>query len=143
MPAAPPQCSFCGIPETPESRLVRGRAANICAACLVSSRELLENVVRPPLRDLVLAVVDDVADTERLLRIGKARSEENYGALLGAMIDQGGEVGVLAAYHASELGLRDSVRGAARKLDASRTAFGGELSVPERAKPLETEEVPA
>ncbi|MDB4936791.1 MAG: lyase domain protein repeat-containing protein [Labilithrix sp.] len=100
-----------------------------------SSRELLENVVRPPLREPVLAVVDDVTDRERLLRIGKERSEETYGALLGAMIDQGGELGVLAAHHASELGLRDSVRDAAQRLDASKTAFGAELSAREVSTP--------
>jgi AAA family ATP:ADP antiporter len=98
------------------------------AKARASSRELLENVVRPPLRDRVLAVVDDVADRDRLLRIGKERVEDSYGALLGAMIEQGGELGVLAAHHASERGLRDSVRDAARLLDASKTAFGAELS---------------
>lgn len=122
------------------TRIQRGLASTH-AKDRASSRELLENLVRPPLRDLVLAVVDDVADGERLPRIGKERGEATYGALLGAMIDQGGEVGVLAAYHASELGLRDSVRGAARELDASKTAFGSELSAPEPARPLVTTEV--
>lgn len=116
------------------TRIQRG-LASASGKARASSRELLENVVRAPLRDLVLAVIDDVTDAERLPRIGKERSEETYGALLGAMIEQGGEVGVLAAYHASELGLRDSVRGAAQRLDASKTAFGGDLSARERGAP--------
>ena len=123
-------------------RIQRG-LASANAKARASSRELLENVVRPPLRDLVLALVDDVADGERLLRIGKERSEENYGALLGAMIDQGGEVGVLAAYHASELGYRESVRDAAQTLDASKTVFGDELSTRETDTPPRAAEVPA
>jgi hypothetical protein len=44
------------------------------------------------------------------------------------MMEQGGELAVLAAHHASELGLRDSVRSAAQRIDASKTAFGDGLS---------------
>jgi AAA family ATP:ADP antiporter len=124
------------------TRIQRGLGSSNAKA-RASSRELLENVLRPPLRDLVLAVVDDVSDRERLLRIGKERSEESYGALLGAMIGQGGEVGVLAAYHARELGLRDSVRDAARGLEAAKTAFGDELSTHEDGAPLRTAEISA
>ena len=109
------------------TRIQRG-LASANAKARASSRELLENVVLPPLRERVLAVVDDVGDRDRLLRIGAERAEATYGALLGAMIDQGGELGVLAAYHASELGLRDSVREATQRLDASKTAFGDDLS---------------
>jgi ATP:ADP antiporter, AAA family len=131
-------------PNERVTRIQRG-LASASPKARASSRELLENIVRPPLRDLVLAVVDDVADAERLLRIGKERSEETYGALLGAMIEQGGEVGVLAAYNASELGLRDSVRVATQGLDASKTAFGGELGARERGAPARAAaaEVPA
>jgi AAA family ATP:ADP antiporter len=123
------------------TRIQRGLASER-AKTRASSRELLENIVRPPLRDRVLAVVDEVTDGERLLRIGKERSAESYAALLHAMIDQGGEVGVLAAYHASELGLRDPVRTAGQTFDASKTAFGGELRVSERSK-VSRVEVPA
>jgi AAA family ATP:ADP antiporter len=123
-------------------RIQRGLAsANVKARA--SSRELLENVVRPPLRDLVLAVVDDVPDHERLLRIGSERTEETYGALLGAMIEQGGEIGVLAAFHASELGLRDSVRAAATKLDGASTVFGSELSTADVGSMRHAMEMPA
>lgn len=105
------------------TRIQRGLASKNAKAH-ASSRELLENVVRPPLRDLVLAVFDDVSDRDRLLRIGVERTDTTYEALLGAMIDQGGELGVLAAYHASELGLRGALREAAIQLDAKKTAFG-------------------
>ncbi|MDB5220551.1 MAG: lyase domain protein repeat-containing protein [Myxococcaceae bacterium] len=105
------------------TRIQRG-LASVNPKARASSRELLENVVGPPLREHVLAVVDDVADRERLLRIGTERGETTYAVLLGAMIDQGGEVGVLAAHHAAELGVRD----AAQRLDASKTAFGDGLS---------------
>ena len=105
------------------TRIQRGLAGKNAKAH-ASSRELLENVVRPPLRDRVLAVFDDVSDRDRLLRLGTERLEKTYGDLLGAMMDQGGELGVLAAYHASELGLRDPVRQAASRLDARTTVFG-------------------
>jgi hypothetical protein len=44
------------------------------------------------------------------------------------MIDQGGELAVLAAHHAAELGLRAAARDPAQRLDASKTAFGDGLS---------------
>lgn len=110
-----------------------------------SSRELLENIVRPPLRDHVLTIVDDIEDRRRLQGIGEARTEATYGTLLAAMIDQGGELGVLAAHHSRELGLYDSVREYAERLDPTKTAFGGELGstrdVNEAA--LDGSEVPA
>ena len=109
------------------TRIQRGLAsANPKARA--SSRELLENVLRPPLRDRVLTLIDDVPDRDRLLRIGAERTEATYAALLGAMFEQGGEVGVLAMHHANELGLSVGLRDAALHLDASKTAFGGELS---------------
>ena len=36
-----------------------------------SSRELLQNVVEPPLREALLAFVDDLPDREKLLRRGR------------------------------------------------------------------------
>jgi AAA family ATP:ADP antiporter len=109
------------------TRIQRGLASTNAKA-RASSRELLENVVGPPLRERVLAVVDDADDRDRLLRIGAERTEPGYGALLGAMMEQGGELAVLASHHASELGLRDSVRSPAPRLDAAETAFGDGLS---------------
>ena len=101
------------------TRIQRGLASTNAKAH-ASSRELLENVLRPPLRDLVLAVFDDVSDRDRLLRIGVERTETTYGALLAAMVVQGGGLGVLAAYHASELGLHE----ATTRLDRAKSAFG-------------------
>jgi ATP:ADP antiporter, AAA family len=75
-----------------------------------SSRELLENILRAPLRERVLAVVDDASDEERAARIGEKRTEETYEALLGTMQESGGELGAIAAYHAREIGLRKSDR---------------------------------
>jgi hypothetical protein len=98
------------------------------AKAKASSRELLENVVRPPLRDRVLALVDDATDLERLRKIGKEMSEERYEDLLRAMADQGGELGALAVYHAREAGLRESERAALLKLDAHGRALAAELS---------------
>ncbi len=123
------------------TRIQRGLASKNVKAH-ASSRELLENVVRAPLRDRVLAVFDDVSDRDRLVRIGSERTETSYGALLGAMIDRGGELGVLAAYHASELGLRDTVAESARRLDARKTAFG-DLSTPDASAVLDEAEVGA
>ena len=110
------------------TRIQRGLASTNAKA-RASSRELLENVLGGPLRERVLAVVDDVDDRERLQRIGTQRSETLYGELLSAMIEQGGEVAVLAAHHAAELGLRDSLRQSASSVDGTTTAFGDGLSI--------------
>lgn len=106
------------------ARIQRGLASSNAKA-RASSRELLENVLRAPLRERVLAVVDDVEDRERLLRIGAERTEATYASLLEAMMEQGGEVGVLASYHASEMGLRDSMREATQRLAGEKTVFDG------------------
>lgn len=87
-----------------------------------SSRELLENILRPPLRERALAVVDDASDEERLARIGEPRNEETYEALLATMQDGGGELGAIAAYHAREIGLRKSDRAADAELFAREVA---------------------
>jgi AAA family ATP:ADP antiporter len=73
------------------------------------SRELLENLLEPPLRDAVLALVDDVPDEDRLAR---ARPElaalaVDYDALLATLLEHPSEtLRSLAAYHAGELGLK-------------------------------------
>ncbi len=105
------------------ARIARGLASG-GAKARASSRELLENVVRAPLRDAVLAMVDDTPDDVRLRALGTERTERTYEELLAAMIDQGGELGALAAYHAAELGMTD----AAAKLENPTGAFGAELS---------------
>ncbi len=72
------------------------------------SRELLENLIALPLRDLVLAAVDEVPDEERLARATGVYLAPplGYDDLLARLIDEPGEtVRCLAAYHVGELGL--------------------------------------
>ncbi len=89
-----------------------------------SSRELLENVLEPELRETVLAAVDEEDGEEsRLSRIGEVRREDSYRELLLAMVEQGGELGAVAAFHANELGLRESMREAATRAEAEGGAF--------------------
>ena len=114
-------------PSERVGRIQRGLVST-SAKARASSRELLENILRSPLRDRVLAVVDDGADSKRLAALGGERTEATYAALLEAMVEQGGEVGVLAAYHASELGLLDTMESAVSHLDAKNTVFGDSLS---------------
>lgn len=75
-----------------------------------SSQELLENLLVSPLRDAVLAVVDDVPDEVRLRRAGPYYQvpDLDYGETLRLLLARGG-VGTrcLVAYHAGELGMRD------------------------------------
>jgi HEAT repeat protein len=73
-----------------------------------SSRELLENLVRPPLRDAILAAVDEVPDRARLPRAGVLyrAASLSYDDLLARLIEEPGEtVRCLAVYHVGELGL--------------------------------------
>jgi hypothetical protein len=72
------------------------------------SRELLENLLAPPLRESVLGLVDDVEDESRLaaVRPDLARSAIEYEALLGLLAQARRQtLRSLAAYHARELGL--------------------------------------
>ncbi len=74
-----------------------------------SSRELLQNVVEPPLRDPLLAFVDDLPDREKLRAAAPLYLPEpvDYETLLGRLLEQPGEsVRCIAAYHVGELGLR-------------------------------------
>jgi HEAT repeat protein len=72
------------------------------------SRELLENLVQPPLREAILALVDDVSDLARLTRAGAIyrAAPLGYDELLARLIEEPGEtVRCLAVYHVGELGL--------------------------------------
>jgi hypothetical protein len=91
-----------------------------------SSRELLEALVRPPLRGALLVLVDDAAGDEEALAAQAAHYFASrpldcvplLGELLGA---PSGGVQALAAYHAAELGLQrfrerlEAVRGGATR----------------------------
>ena len=83
---------------------LRNQAAKVRA----SSRELLQNVVEPPLRDPLLAFVDDLPDREKLLAAAPLYTPQpvDYETLLGRLLEQPGEsVRCIAAYHVGELGL--------------------------------------
>ena len=75
-----------------------------------SSRELLEALLDSPVREAVLALVNDVPDR---LRIAEAQAfyrpqSLGYEELLGRLLDEPGEtLRCLAAYHVAELGLTD------------------------------------
>jgi hypothetical protein len=72
------------------------------------SRELLENLLRPPLRGAVLALVDDTKGADRLAAASPRFTYESltYEALLTRLIEQPSETLMcLAAYHVGELGL--------------------------------------
>lgn len=105
------------------------------AKARASARELLENVIEPPLRDLVLALTDDVTDDVRLARLAKVkgdveREETTYTSLLRAMVRHGSELGALALFHAGELGIADAMQADAEDLatDASTAALVRDLS---------------
>lgn len=72
------------------------------------SRELLENLVRPPLREAVLAMVDEAPDEQRLARAAPVyrTASLGYDELLARLIEEPGEtVRCLAVFHVGELGL--------------------------------------
>lgn len=73
-----------------------------------SSRELLENLLLPPVRDAVLCLHDELADGERLARASALYTPRalHYEALLGVMLEEASEsLRCLVAHHVAELGL--------------------------------------
>src|SRR5262249_582931 len=72
------------------------------------SRELLENLVVPPLREPLLAFVDDAPDASRVLRAPPYYDSGplDYEQLLGRILEESGEsLRCLVVYHIGELGL--------------------------------------
>jgi len=93
-------------------RSIHRGLANANAKVRASSRELLENLLASPLRELVLGLVDDVADERRLagLRPDLARTSIEYEALLTLLCERGRHtLSSIAGYHARELGLATDV----------------------------------
>ncbi len=94
-------------------RSVHRGLANATPKVRASSRELLANLLGPPLRESVLGLVDDVADERRLagLRPDLARASIEYEALL-TLLGNGRRQTLrsLAGYHTRELGLTMHVR---------------------------------
>ena len=73
-----------------------------------SSRELLENVLAPPLREPVLAIVDEAPDEARLARGRElfAPADLGYEQVLELILERGGEsLRCVVAHHVGELGL--------------------------------------
>ena len=99
------------------------RAAD--ARARASSRELLENLLRPPLRGPVLAIVDEAPDEARLARAGElyVPAALGYEEVLGLILDRGGEsLRCVAAHHVGELGLV-SLRPRLERLRGSEASF--------------------
>jgi AAA family ATP:ADP antiporter len=88
-------------------RIYRGLRAD-GARARASSRELLENVLAPPLRAAVLAIVDEGGGFGRLVGAPgfyEVRSLD-YEGLLALMLERGGEsLRSIAAFHVGELSL--------------------------------------
>jgi hypothetical protein len=74
------------------------------------SREFLENLLRTPLREAVLALIEDRDDGARLVGAGpyyRAPSLQ-YVEVLAAILDTAGEsLQSIAAHHVGELGLQE------------------------------------
>jgi len=82
--------------------------SNANARIRASSRELLENLLLPPLREAVLALHDEVSDAERLARASAFHAPRplHYETLLGVMLEEASEsLRCLAAHQIAELGL--------------------------------------
>jgi hypothetical protein len=85
-----------------------------------SSRELLENVLRPPLKAPVLALVDDDSGPAGRAAMGPFYEPESldYESLVARLVEQPGEtLRSLAVFHVGELGL-PSLR---KRLEALRS----------------------
>jgi hypothetical protein len=80
---------------------------NADAKLRASSRELLEHLLRPPLRGPVLALVDEAPAPERVAQAGRfyRPSPLDYEAVLATLLDAPGDtLRTLAVHHAGELG---------------------------------------
>ena len=95
------------------------------ARARASSRELLENLLVPPLRDPVLAIVDEAPDADRLARAGElyVPADLGYEDVLGLILDRGGEsLRCVAAHHVGELRLV-ALRPRLQRLSGSDASF--------------------
>ena len=95
------------VPGEDFDRIFRGLRSK-SAKARASSRELIENLLSPPLRDWTLAIVDDAPDAERLARAAPlhVRRFPPYETALREILAQGDDtLRSLVAYHACELGI--------------------------------------
>ena len=89
------------------------------------SRELLENLLDPPLREAVLALVDDAPAGTRLVQATRyyRASDMDYEAILVTLLGASSEtVQSLAAFHVGELGLT-ALRGRLEDLERGPSGF--------------------
>ncbi len=89
------------------------------------SRELLENLLEPPVREAVLALVDDAPAEARLAQAVHyyRASAMDYESVLVTLLEAASEtLQSLAAYHVGELGL-STLRGRLEGLDRRRSGF--------------------
>ena len=89
------------------------------------SRELLENLLDPPLREAVLALVDDAPPDARLARAAHyyRAVDMDYEAVLVTLLETPSEtVQSIAAYHVGELGLT-TLRGRLEGIDRRGSGF--------------------
>jgi hypothetical protein len=106
------------------------------------SRELIENLLAPPLREAVLALVDDVSDGERLARAAGFQREEasDYDTLLAALLEEPGEtLRCLVAHHVAELGLL-GLRPRLREIEQQETGLFVARVIDRAARILEERE---
>lgn len=88
-------------------RIYRGLGSTL-PKVRAGSRELIEHLVPSPVREALLALVDDAPEEQRLAPAGPLLSSAPaaYEELLAALLDESSEtVRCLAAYHVGELGL--------------------------------------
>jgi AAA family ATP:ADP antiporter len=105
------------------------------AKARASSRELVENVVEPPLRNAILTLIDELPDEERLARAAPwyRRTAASYEETMRTLLARGGETASVASYHAAEVGLRVTARPPPVAAGAG-TALAAALEEQKRAK---------
>jgi hypothetical protein len=100
-------CHLLGLlyPHERFARIHRGLTAR-SSKVRASSRELLENILKPPLRAPVLALSDEASDEDRLARAGAMHRSQpiSFEQLLDLATARGGEMEALARYYRSHAG---------------------------------------
>ncbi len=74
-----------------------------------SSRELVEALIEPPLRNAILGILDDTSDREKLRHAGRYYRPrvDSYEELMGVLMQEGSvALSSLAAYHVGELKIK-------------------------------------
>lgn len=111
-------------PEEDLRSMYRG-ATSVKRQLKASSLELLENLLEAPLREVVLAVIDDLSPEQKLKRAGRyfTSVRVGYNQLLKELLKRPG-VGIrcLVAYHIAELGI-ESLYSTLRKLPKDSAGF--------------------